>query len=379
MSGRRAGIWRGLLGLWLGLLSFSAHAHKVSDSYLRLEWNGARLQGQWSLALHDLELAVGLDANEDGAITWGELKARREAIVAYARKQLQIETDTGALAVEFGPELQVENLLNGTYAVLTLSATASAAPSALTLEYHAFFEDNPLHRGLLRLSTPDGVRQSVFHPLETRRRFEASPSGGAMVTGWGGFWFEGVRHIGLGYDHLLFLLVLLLPAVLQREADGWSPVRSPGVGVREVVKVVTAFTVAHSVTLSLAVLNVVQVPARFVEPAIAASILVAAGHNLVRREVGRSWMVAFAFGLIHGFGFSSALADLGLPTEGLVGALVGFNLGVEAGQLAVVLVVLPLLFGWSRRRGYVRWGLRAGSWIAAAIAAVWFVERVRGG
>lgn len=379
MSGRCSRGWARLLGLWLGLVSLTAHAHKVSDSYLRLDWNGARVQGQWSLALHDLELAVGLDTNADGAITWGELKARRDAVVEYARKQLRIETEAGPLAVEFAADLQVESLLNGSYAVLNLSATAPAPPLALILEYHAFFEDNPLHRGLVRLSTPDGVRQTVFHPLETRRRFEAVPGGPARLEGWSGFWFEGVRHIGLGYDHVLFLLVLLLPAVLRREAGGWVPVDSAGVAVREVVKVVTAFTVAHSVTLSLAVLNVVQVPARIVEPAIAASILVAAAHNLLRREVGRTWSVAFGFGLIHGFGFSSALADLGLPTEGLVGALVGFNLGVEAGQLVLVGIFLPVMLRLRRHRGYVPWVLRAGSWIATGIAAVWLGQRLRGG
>ena len=186
---------------------------------------------------------------------------------------------------------------------------------------------------------------------------------------------EGVWHIWIGFDHILFLLSLLLPAVLvassatRARADAFAPV------LIDVLKVVTAFTVAHSITLSLAALSVVQLPSRFVESAIALSVVLAAINNIRPIVRERRWLVAFSFGLIHGFGFASVLADLGLPQEALLLALVAFNLGVEAGQLAIVCAFLPVAYALRATIFYRRIVLHAGSAAIAAIAAVWLAER----
>ena len=143
----------------------------------------------------------------------------------------------------------------------------------------------------------------------------------------------------------------------------------------DVFKVVTAFTVAHSITLSLAALSVISLPSRLVESAIALSVLLAALNNLWP-VVGRGrWLVAFGFGLIHGFGFASVLADLGLPQGALALALLGFNLGVEVGQLAIVAAFLPMAYALRRSFFYRRVVLLGGSLLIAAVAAAWFVER----
>ena len=143
----------------------------------------------------------------------------------------------------------------------------------------------------------------------------------------------------------------------------------------EVFKVVTAFTVAHSITLSLAALAVIQLPSRIVESAIALSVLLAALNNLRPLVLGRRWIVAFAFGLVHGFGFASVLADLGLPRDALLIALVGFNVGVEAGQLALVAVFLPVAFQLRRTWLYRRMLFIGGSALIALVATVWLLER----
>jgi hypothetical protein len=143
-----------------------------------------------------------------------------------------------------------------------------------------------------------------------------------------------------------------------------------------VLKVVTAFTVAHSITLGLATLGVIELPSRWVEAAIAASVVLAALNNLFPLVLGRRWLVAFGFGLIHGFGFASVLADLGLPREALLLALVGFNLGVECGQLAIVALFLPLAYALRRTRLYRLWIFGAGSALIAVVAALWLSERV---
>src|SRR5262249_20126574 len=157
-----------------------------------------------------------------------------------------------------------------------------------------------------------------------------------------------------GFDHILFLLSLLLPSVLVRQRSAWQPVSGLRPAFAEVFKVVTAFTLAHSITLSLATFGVLTPPSRWVESAIAASVLVAALGNLFAFPSRQRWAIAFAFGLIHGFGFAAVLSDLGLPHQVLLLGLLGFNLGVEAGQMLIVAAFLPIAFSlrgtWVYRR-----------------------------
>ena len=171
----------------------------------------------------------------------------------------------------------------------------------------------------------------------------------------------GIEHIFTGYDHLLFLVGLLLLG-----GRFWS-----------LVKIVTAFTVAHSVTLILAALGVIHVSSRIVEPAIALSIAYVGAENLFLKSTDRRWMIAFAFGLIHGFGFASILREMGLPKEGLVLSLLSFNVGVEIGQMAVVAVVLPIVL-LVRRQSWQRWAVNAASLAIAGMGLYWFVARVAG-
>jgi HupE / UreJ protein len=189
---------------------------------------------------------------------------------------------------------------------------------------------------------------------------------------------EGVIHIWTGFDHILFLLSLLLPAVLLRPASSpkvWAAAPDFRTALWGVFKVVTAFTVAHSVTLSLAALGVISLPSRLVESAIAASVVLAALNNIWPLVQEGRWLIAFGFGLIHGFGFANVLTDLGLPKVSLLVALVAFNLGVEAGQLAIVSVFLPLAYVLRGTYFYRRAVLLGGSLAVAAIATLWLVER----
>jgi hypothetical protein len=186
---------------------------------------------------------------------------------------------------------------------------------------------------------------------------------------------QGVHHIWEGIDHLLFLLSLLLPAVLVWRNGGWAPVVTFRAAAADAAWIVTAFTVAHSITLTLAVVGVVSLPSRLVESAIALSVVLAAMNNVWRVvRHGRS-LAAFGFGLIHGFGFAGALGELGLPDEALALSLASFNIGVEAGQLAVVGVFLPLAFAVRATAAYRNVALRGGSLATAIVALIWFCER----
>jgi hypothetical protein len=186
---------------------------------------------------------------------------------------------------------------------------------------------------------------------------------------------EGVWHIWIGFDHILFLVALLLPAVASRVQGKWQALPAFKPAFWSVLKIVTAFTVAHSITLSLATLGVISLPSRWVESIIAFSVVVAALNNIFPLFSERRWAMAFLFGLIHGFGFATVLADLGLPQNALILALVGFNLGVECGQLAIVAGFLPLAFFLRHTWFYRRVVLFGGSILIAILAAVWLAER----
>ncbi|MEF8713070.1 MAG: HupE/UreJ family protein [Accumulibacter sp.] len=364
---------RGFAMLLILLASPAALAHKPSDSYLSLQVTETAIQGQWDIALRDLDYALGLDDNQDGAITWGELRARHTEIAAYALARLALSADGEACTTAVLEHL-VDDHSDGAYAVLRFSAGCKTEPKVLSAHYRLFFDVDPQHRGLLRLEHAGQTRTAIFSAATPVQRFELAEND--RLRQFIDYTAHGVWHIWIGFDHLLFLLSLLLPAVLIRVDGGWTGAARFRDALWEVVKVVSAFTLAHSITLTLAALDVVQLPSRWVESAIAASVIVAALNNLIVMAGASRWLFAFAFGLIHGFGFASVLADLGLPQNALLLALVAFNLGVEAGQLAIVALFLPLAWGVRNQWIYRRGVLAGGSLLVIATAGIWLVERV---
>ena len=367
---------RWLVG-WIVALAVAlpAHAHKPSDSYLTLNVAGDAITGQWDIALRDLDFALGLDADGNGAITWGEVRARHDAIAAYAGARLALRADGAACAITIGAQL-IDDHTDGAYSVLPLRVQCPAPPAALVVDYRLFADLDPQHRGLLKLTVGGQTRTAVLGPQANPQTFEMKAQG--RLAQFATYVREGVWHIWIGFDHILFLLSLLLPAVLLWRARSWQPVERFRVAFWDVFRIVTSFTVAHSITLTLATLGLVSLPSRVVESAIAASVVLAALNNVWPLAHERRWLVAFAFGLLHGFGFASVLADLGLPREALALALVGFNLGVEAGQLAIVALFLPLAYVLRRTVFYRRWVMTGGSLLIALLATLWFVERAFG-
>ncbi len=368
------GLWIALwIALWMALWTAApAWAHKASDSYLTITVTDAGPSGRWDIALRDLDAALTLDADGNGEITWGEVRARHADIAAYASQRLTLHADDRACAASVGEQL-IDTHTDGAYTVLPLAFDCRGVPERLTVDYRLFADLDPQHRGLLNLQSPGASLAAVFGPDAPSQRFELSaPDRLAQFVDYGR---EGVWHIWIGFDHILFLVSLLLPAVLVRRQGRWQAADSFRASFWDVVRIVTAFTVAHSVTLTLATLGWVSLPSRLVESAIAASVVLAALNNLFPVAVRGRWMAAFGFGLIHGFGFATVLADLALPRDTLALALVGFNLGVEAGQLAIVAVFLPLAFAIRHGAFYRRGVMAGGSATIALLAAVWFVER----
>lgn len=361
--------------LLLSLFSLVAHAHKPSDSYLTIHGDTPQLQGQWDIALRDLDYALGLDGNLDGNVEWGEVKAKHAEIVAYAFSHLKLAADGSACPTKV-TDHKIDNHSDGTYAVIFFTAECAKLPEILEIDYTLFFDLDKEHKGLLNLQSDGKARSAIFSDSERKQQFQLSkPSKWKQFVD---YLVEGIWHIWIGLDHILFLLSLLLPAVLVWASDKWQAADSFKGAFIEVLKVVTAFTIAHSITLSLAALQIVNIPSWIAESAIAASVIVAALNNVFPIFLRRRWVVAFLFGLIHGFGFANVLTELGLPQSTLLIALVGFNLGVEAGQVAIVAVFLPIAFAIRASWFYKKLILVAGSLLIAVIAAAWLVERVFG-
>ena len=360
-----------LLALLLGGAQ-PAQAHKPSDSYLGLDWQGDRLTARWDIALRDLDAAIGLDADGDGQLTWGEVRTRHADIARHALAHLVVSADGQPCTAQAGEQL-VDDHTDGTYTVLPLVLQCPPGARALSVRYTLFADIDPTHRGLLRLTDASGTRSAVLDPNGAAQAFQRD-GGGAGNTVLQFLW-EGVWHIWIGFDHILFLVSLLLPAVLVWVKPAWQPAPALRGALVDVAKIVTAFTVAHSITLTLATLGVVSLPSALVESAIAASVVLAALNNLFPLFQGRRWTMAFVFGLIHGFGFATVLGELQLPQGALVLALLAFNVGVELGQLAIVAVFVPLAYALRASAFYRRVVLQAGSWVIAGLAAVWFVER----
>ena len=363
---------RTLAAILLALASQGAFAHKPSDSYLAISVEGTDVRGQWDIALRDLDFAIGLDDNGDGDITWGEVRAHQADIAAYSLARLKLRSG-GADCPVHATAFLADDHSDGAYSVMRFEGACKAEAEAIEISYSLFADLDPQHKGLLRLEHGGGTRTGIFSPERATQSFELEKI--SALTQFLDYAREGVWHIWIGFDHILFLLSLLLPAVLAFGDGGWRAVERFAPAFWDVFKIVTSFTVAHSITLSLAALGVVSLPSRLVESAIATSVVLAALNNVLPLVHGRRWMVAFFFGLIHGFGFASVLRDLGLPQNALLIALVGFNLGVEAGQLAIVSTFLPVAYGLRATWLYRRLVFIGGSLAIVVVAGIWLVER----
>jgi hypothetical protein len=353
-------------------LAIPALAHKPSDAYLTLVRDGPHLSGQWDIALRDLDLALGLDANGDGDITWGEVRAKEAAIASLATQHLAVSSGAEKCALQMSG-LQIDSHTDGAYAVVALSGRCARTGPALAIDYSLLFDLDPQHRGLLNFIERGESRSMVFS-VERPRQVVGGDTAGALAQ-FAAYVHEGIWHIWLGFDHILFLMSLLLPAVLVRQDGKWRAAANFRDAFLDVAKIVTTFTVAHSITLTLAALGLVSLPSRWVESAIALSVVLAALNNIFPMVERGRWIAAFAFGLLHGFGFAGALADLGLPAGSLALSLAGFNVGVEMGQLAIVAAFLPIAFGMRSTWTYRRVVLAGGSAVIVAIAGVWLAER----
>jgi len=349
----------------------SASAHQSSATYARLGATSdpARVRYEILIAARDLYEALGLTADREA--TAAEIAAGATRLGAYLDERVTFEADgqpcrAGQVAVEAVQQSR-------RFARAAFDVTCPAAIRELAMDYDLFFDLDPRHIGFVAVADQTS---RLTAPDHTRLVWQVATGG---PSGLIGFIESGVEHIVYGLDHILFLVSLLLMAVIKRAGPGQTEaiVRPAREAFAYAAAIVTSFTVAHSITLIGAALGWFDLPSRLVESVIAASILFVAVDNAVRLDPPRRYLITFAFGLVHGLGFASLLRPL-LPPEDAVPPLLAFNLGVELGQLGLVLLCLPLLYALVRAtsaRRYRRRVLPGAAAVLGCIAFIWLIER----
>ena len=358
----RSSLIRGLAVAFALLLpSGEAAAHKINTSYINVEIAGdGSLEARVSFDETDLLAAFDLDADGDGMLRRVEMLSGSDTVAAFLEQALKITAEGDPVKLSAGEgSLRLDDKGN-LFLDVPLGGRLPEDPETLEVRFDLFDRFAPDHRCLVKLQAGDRPGQAVVLHAETpQRQFRLRDPG--LLDHVVDFTVLGIEHIFLGYDHLMFLLALI--------AIGGRPLA--------LVKVVTAFTVAHSITLILAALDVVSLPGRLVEAGIAFSIAYVAAENLWRARPRHRWLLTFFFGLVHGFGFANVLRELGLPTKSqeLVASLLAFNVGVEIGQVAIVAILLPLVI-WIGRSAFRDAFIKGVSVIVLLFGLGWLVERV---
>lgn len=342
----------GAAALAFALMAGVAAAHNPSTSFVRIAVESAEASVVLSLNWSELAFFAALDDNGDGVLQQAEVDRHRQ----------QLGERLGAALFLAGVgEQPLPARLVGVSVVPGSAHLEMVWRYRLPEDRHGLRVRSRLHEvttasqvALAKITAGAGIQEAVLDGSRPEALFSA-PTRAAQAAN---FLWLGIRHIFTGYDHVLFLVGLLLL----------------GGTALELVKIVTSFTVAHSITLALATLGWVSLAPRFVESAIALSICYIAAENILSPTVAHRWIISFFFGLVHGFGFSAVLRELELPRASLASSLVFFNLGVEIGQVAIVLLLLPLL-ALLARSAHRRRIVTSLSGAILLVGGFWFLQR----
>jgi hypothetical protein len=372
MSRRRGPApWLWLLLTLMGVAQLAV-AHEASTSYLHLALRpDGSLTGSLDVGVFDLSWSVALDADGDGRVLWKEVQAAQPGITALVARSITLERGGGRCTLRV-TDILVTRHVGEPYLSLPLAGVCPGG-GLLAVRSTLLLAEDSGHRTLLEVETPAGTTNGF---LAQRTPVWTQP---AHASAWGifaAFLVQGMWHVWTGYDHLAFLLSLLLPCALRVANGRWQPAQSLRSVLKDLLQLVTAFTFAHSITLGLATLQLVTVSPRVIEPLIALTIVVCALFNLVPRLAHLRLPLAFSFGLIHGFGFASALSELEPARGHILLLLAGFNIGVELAQMTVVLLVAPAIAAGRHSPLYATRWMPAASVAVALCGCAWLLARL---
>ncbi|RME97892.1 MAG: HupE/UreJ family protein [Bacteroidetes bacterium] len=373
-----------------------ARAHSPNQSYIYLRIYDDGIDGRFEVTAKDLNRALQLDLPDRMNIS--DVEPHIATIQAYLDQRTDFKANGQNYRLSF-TEVEIlkldemEDFVKFNFTLPELSQI----PDALQVRYEGFYDTDELHKGVLiqEYNWKAGIVDNealISLIFDTNTREQSLDLTDASM--WKGFWALtklGVWHIWIGLDHILFIIALILPAVVRRRetlsdmslvdqnvssnySHSWLPVAEFGPAFWYILTIVTCFTIAHSVTLALAALGVINLSSRVVESIIAISIALAALHNITPIFKGREWLIAAIFGLFHGFGFASVLGEKGLSGDYMVLSLLGFNVGVEMGQILIICLVFPLLYLLRKFNIYPKI-ITYGSVLLIFVSLYWFAER----
>ncbi|MFK8013844.1 MAG: HupE/UreJ family protein [Gammaproteobacteria bacterium] len=358
-----------------------AHAHAPNQSYVFIDVYDDAIEGRVEITLKDLNTGLGLDMPTDGSATLEQIADQLPIVRRYVQQNVALGINGEPLSLPL-TDYDLHELPLGQYLALNFSYPGLASPpETIDMRYTAMLREMPDHRGFLIVEDNwktgtfgnEAVISLTFTPTTTEQSFDLSDN--STLRGFIAMVKMGTHHIWIGIDHILFLLALLIPAVVVRKNGVWQPVDNFRDAMIHVLKIVTVFTIAHTITLSLAALGKINLSSRVVESIIALSIAVAALDILIPIFKRKIWWIVFGFGLFHGFGFASILGGIGIPPKYMVHSLLGFNLGVELGQVVVVCLLFPVLYLLRNSGLYIKGIMRAGAIALIIISMYWFIER----
>ncbi|KXI27277.1 HupE/UreJ family protein [Paraglaciecola hydrolytica] len=375
----------------------TAHAHQMSTAYINLahrplqdeplqshpqqeisKTESQGLYGQLQIRWFDLELVIGLDANTDGELSWAEVNARSAEIKAFALANLKISSQQQDCVLNIHNDIQTDMHFDEGYLVLNFESNCvlldiNDKPQELAIRYDAIFAQDADHKLLVNA---DLFEQHFSGVIDSQNHvYHIEPENNPILKVIRTYIYQGILHIFKGTDHILFLCALLLTCVLQRRDQEWAANNNKRQVLKHTAWIITAFTLAHSITLTATAMDLIVPSSHWVEFGIALSVVLTALNNIWPLVLRLGW-ITFAFGLLHGMGFAGVLGELGLAKEQKLLSVLSFNLGVEVGQLMILAVVMPLLFFAAKRRWYQRYGIQIASGIIALIALQWCIERL---
>lgn len=373
----------GLFALVVLLVPQLAGAHAIGENYVFLNFREASIDGRFEFNFTDLKDKLGIDLEAGETSPEQAVKATADRVQAYILDRFSIAPPDGApYQLVFTDQTVLSE--QGAFAQYHFRADTGPLPDRLQIRHEMCYEDDRFHRGLVLVNhnAKTGTQFSdehvamVFGPHYTEQTLDLLDIPELMRAR--DMVWQGVLHIWIGIDHILFLVALILPVLLVRRGADWQPAPEFTGALFELLKIVTVFTVAHSLTLLLAALGFVNLPSRLVESMIALSIVLVAANNLRYTVREGSRLVILFLGLFHGLGFASVMGALPFRMDNLLKTVVAFNIGVELGQIAIVAVLFPLLFALRRTAFYVPVVLKGGSVALILVASFWFIQRAFG-
>lgn len=359
------------------LMPQSLFGHARGENYIFANFQEDSIDGTFEINFNDLRKGLNIEIEGEGEASLQSVRDYASAIQEYIEQNFSIAPLNGEpYTIEWADPGVADN-----YAQFPFTYQTGPLPDQLAISHQMLYGASRFHRGLLlvqynaKTDTNYGEEYTamVFGPSNSDQILDLTDIPGLVTPGE--MVAQGVLHIWIGIDHILFLLALIFPTVMLLKENDWHPVPEFRRALWNLLKIVTVFTVAHSFTLLLAAVGILNISSRFVESMIALSIILVALNNITKRVRGGSLWIILFLGLFHGLGFASVMGHLPFRMNTLLKSVIGFNIGVEIGQIAIVLVLFPILFALRRRPIYVPVVLQGGSAVLALVATYWFIQR----